>query len=678
MKSGAKLLVLSLLLLVLVASPAGADNGSPDARLDPTLRRLLREKQPTLRSLSEIQSPERISVTVRARHDVSDEVVALGGEVNSVIGGDPAILTARLPVDRLEHLARTPDVISVSASAPLSTALDRSVVDIRADEVWALQSHDLSITGRGVLIGIVDTGIDWTHPDFKEATGRSRIVAIWDQTGSGSPPDGFEYGTEWRRWQIDAGWVSETDTSGHGTHVAGVAAGSGPHYTGVAPGAELIVVKSTLDTASIIDAWHYIVNKARSLGQPVVINNSFGAHFGAHDGTADYELALDALSGPGVIFVTAAGNEGQSAMHASGRVPYNETITLPISFVDGYPRAYADINLWYEGSDSLSVSVTAPTEQTFGPVEKGAFQIFEADDGTEIIVDAVSAPWPANGDNWVGIRLDAARGEALRGDWSIAIHGDRVIDGRFNAWLPYGPYDKVFFSNYIDASVTVREPGTATQAISAGAYVTKTCWTAKDSHQYCDYYTEGAFYPHSSRGPTRDGRPRPDVSAPGGRVFAPRSADAPANDTWQIAPGDRYEGRLGTSVSTAHITGVTALMLQVDPALDPATARSILRTTARHDGFTGTSSDYRWGAGKLDALGAVRAVQARITHDWYLPFMVRNYRRQPTPTPTPLPTHTPTVSPTPTSAFIPTPGKPIPEVGDHVDSTPTPTSVSSN
>ncbi|MFQ5854696.1 MAG: S8 family peptidase [Anaerolineae bacterium] len=643
------LLALSVLVLALLVPPAGAENGPPSVRLDPTLRQLVREVQSTPRRLAEEQRLGYLNVTLRAQHDVSKDVAALGGHVNTVVGDGPVILTVRLPIDRLESLARIQDVISVSASNPVPTALDRSVVDIGADDVWALQSHGLPITGQGVLIGVVDTGIDWSHSDFQNARGRSRIVAIWDQTSSGTPPAGFDYGTEWRRWQIDAGLPTEADTSGHGTHVAGVAAGSGTHYTGVAPGAELIVVKSPLDTASIIDAWNYIVTKARNLGRSVVMNNSFGAHFGAHDGSADYELALDALSGPGVIFAAAAGNEGQTAMHASGRVPFAETITLPFSFFEGYPRAYADINVWYESSDSLSISVTAPTGQTFGPVEKGALRIFGASDGTEITVDAVSAPWPANGDNWARIRLDAAGGQALQGDWSIALHGDRVIDGRFDAWLPYGPYDKVFFGNYIDSHVTIREPATASRAISAGAYVTKTCWTAIDDHQYCDVYTEGEIYSHSSRGPTRDGRPRPDLSAPGIRVFAPRSANAPADDIWGIAPDNRHEARVvGTSVSTAHLTGVIALMLQVDPTLDPGTVRSILRSTARQDSFTETGSDRQWGAGKLDALAAVRAVQERVINVKYIPLVIRKYRWQPTPTPTVTPTRTPSSKPRPT------------------------------
>lgn len=656
-----------LLLITVLVPPAGADNGAPSAHLDPTLRRLIREARTGTAPKTSLKArqPGHVLITVRAGYDISKEVTNLGGYVNTVTDGEPTILTIRLPITHLERLARIPGVISVSASHPLSTALDESVVDIRADQVWNLRSRGLSMTGQGVLIGIVDTGIDWRHPDFQDANGQSRIVSIWDQTGSGSPPAGFDYGTEWHRWQIEAGLATERDTSGHGTHVAGVVAGAGAHYTGVAPGTELIVVKSPLYTASIIDAWHYIVDKARKLGRPVVINNSFGAHFGAHDGTTDYELALDALSGPGVIFTTAAGNEGQSAIHASGRVPPDETITLPVSFLDGYPKDTADVNIWYAASDSFSISVTAPTDQTFGPVEKGSLKVFEAADGTTIIVDAISAPWPVNGDNWVKVYLDATDGEAVRGDWSIGIHGDHVVRGQFDAWLSRGPYDKVFFGNYIDPLVTIREPGTAVQAITAGAYVTKTCWTAANGQQYCDHYAAGDIYPHSSRGPTRDGRRQPVVSAPGARVFAPRSADAPEHIK-QIAPDDHYEGLLGTSISTAHATGVIALMLQANPTLDPATVRRILRGTARHDGYTTAGPDNRWGAGKLDALAAVRVIRGRVTHYRYLPLTIRNYHWQPTPTPTPTPTPPPTHTPTPW------PPGPIPESHRRTVGTPPP------
>jgi len=620
--------------------------------------------------------PSLVDVTIRATRDVSSVVAAMGGEVRTVVGEGPLVLTARVPLDQLERLARTPGVIAISASEPVQPALDRSVADIRADAVWMLTHQGFPIAGRGVLIGIVDTGIDWRHPDFWDDAGRSRIVALWDQTRDGAPPVGWDYGTEWLRWQIEAGLATEADENGHGTHMAGIAGGAGQaasRYTGVAPDAEFIIVKSILDSSHVIDAWHYIVNKARRLGRPVVINNSFGNHSGAHDGTSDLEAALNALAGPGVLFVAAAGNEGESAMHAAGWVPRAGEVTVHFVFTEEYPRSYADVNLWYEGADRFGVSVTAPTGETFGPVAPGEFQRYTTGDGTEVNIDAVSAPWSVNGDNWVYIRLNREAG-TLRGLWSFTLHGIRVLDGRFDAWLSYGPWDQAYFLDHVESSGTLREPSTAEEAISVGGYVTKNCWQGMDGTQYCGPYVEDALFPPSSRGPTRDGRLKPEVAAPGIRVFAARSEDAPLTAPWRVAPGGRYEGLGGTSVSTAHITGVLALMLQVDPMLDPVTARAILQATARTDVYTGPTWSPAWGFGKVDALAAVQVVLQRLTNRQFLPLVARALQSIPTPTPTPGRTRTPTATATP--FLIPSPGSPTPlagfRVGNAGRSTPTP------
>lgn len=641
-------LFLAVVLLAAATLTVSADQDVDPTRLDPTLRRQLHAAEEAPHPLSETDLAVLTPVTVHAQRDISTAILARGGHVGSVVGKGPVVLTARVPLSQLTSLAGLPDVLSISASDAVTPALDESVTEIRANSAWALHHDDLPVTGHGVLIGVVDTGIDLSHPDFRDATGGSRIVAVWDQTRSGSPPTEFDYGTEWRRWQIEAGFATSTDTSGHGTHVAGVAAGAGDHYRGIAPDAELIVVKSLFDTASIIDAWNYIVDGAHRRGEPVVINNSFGAHYRAHDGMADYEIALDALSRPGVIFTTAAGNEGQTAIHASGYVRQDADVTLPIQIAAGYGRDFAEINVWYAGSDRFGVSVQTPAGERFGPVGRGGYRVYHAADDTVIAVDALAAPWPANGDNWVNIFFDAASAEALTGTWRVTLHGNYVRYGRFDAWLTRSPYDQTGFGNYADTSVTVREPSTAFNALSAGAYTTKRCWTASDSQRYCDSYPVGELYPPTGRGPTRDGRKRPDVSAPGSRVFAPRSTQAPIAGPWELSVDTRYAGHVGSSVSTAHLTGVTALMLQVDPTLTAARVRTILRETARADQHTVGGSEYQWGTGKLDALAAVVAAQSRPTYRLYIPIVRRDEVTRPHPTaaptstPRPTPTHTPT------------------------------------
>ena len=632
-------IALLALIPMFVAGPATAGPSSPSPRLDPTLRLMLLNRHPSEQAASVAAHVPAVDVTIRATRDVSPAVAALGGKVRTAVAARGQwVLTARVPLGQLERLAQMSGVITVAAAEPMRPALDRSVADIRADAVWKLRYRGLPITGRGVLIGIVDTGIDWRHPDFWDDAGRSRIVALWDQTTDGAPPMGWDYGTEWQRWQIEARVATETDENGHGTHMAGIAGGAGQadaRYTGVAPDAEFIIVKAILDTSHVIDAWRYIVGKARYLGRPVVINNSFGSHFGAHDGTNDLETALNALAGPGVLFVAAAGNEGESAIHASGWVPQAGEVTVHFTFTDAYPRSYADVNLWYEGTDRLAVSVAAPTGETFGPVAPGEFQRYTASDGTRVVIDAISAPWPVNGDNWVRIRLDRDDGSSLKGLWAFTLHAVQVTDGRFDAWLATGPWDQAYFTDHVDSFGTLREPGTAEAAISVGAYVTKNCWQGMDGTQYCGSYVEHALFPPSSRGPTRDGRLKPEIAAPGVLVFAARSGDASLAEPWRVAPGGRYEGLGGTSISTAHITGVLALMLQVDPLLDPATARAILEDTARTDVYTGPTWSPAWGFGKVDALAAVQTVLRRVANRQFLPLVARAVQPTPIPTPTP-------------------------------------------
>ena len=655
-------IALLILTLTFVAGSVTAGPALLSPRLDPTLRLLLLNRRLNERAEAAAATASVVDVTIRAVRDVSAAVAALGGDVRTALAAEGLwVLTARVPLARLAELARVPGVIAVAASEPVQPALDRSVADIRADAVWALTYAGLPVTGKGVLIGVVDTGIDWRHPDFWDDAGRSRIVALWDQTTDGAPPVGWDYGTEWQRWQIEAGLATETDENGHGTHMAGIAGGAGQadaRYTGVAPDAEFVIVKAILDTAHVIDAWQYIVVTARRLGRPVVINNSFGSHSGAHDGTGDLETALNALAGPGVLFVAAAGNEGESAMHAGGWVPQTGEVTVRFTFTEDYPRSYADLNLWYEGSDRFGVSVTVPTGESFGPVAPGAFQRYTASDGTSVIIDAVSAPWPVNGDNWVRIRLDRETGEALEGLWSFTLHGLQVTNGRFDVWLSTGPWDQAYFLDHVEAFGTLREPGTAKKAISVGGYVTKNCWQGMDGAEYCGSYVEHALFPSSSRGPTRDGRLKPEIAAPGMLVFAARSEDASLTDPRRVAPGGRYEGLGGTSISTAHITGVLALMLQVDPLLDPAAARAILQVTARTDVYTGPTWSPAWGFGKVDALAAVQTVLRRVANRQFLPLIARAPQPALTSTPPPGPTFTPTLTATP--FLVPSPGSPTP------------------
>ncbi|HHE47470.1 MAG TPA: hypothetical protein ENL11_00745, partial [Candidatus Acetothermia bacterium] len=214
--------------------------------------------------------------------------------------------TGTVKLEELLSLSDQPEVVYLEAARRLSPSLDVSVPEVGAPSVWAGAS---GTRGGGTLIGIVDSGIDPLHPDFRvdrDGDGfeeGSRILFLWDQT---LPADGsalpyhFNYGRVYTQpeleAQIAARYTESTDTMGHGTHVAGIAAGDGSSstagYVGVAPEANLIVVKTTFYDTSVIDGIAFVFNRAKELRLPCVVNLSLGGHAGPHDGTSLFEQAI--------------------------------------------------------------------------------------------------------------------------------------------------------------------------------------------------------------------------------------------------------------------------------------------------------------------------------------------------------------------------------------------------
>ena len=251
----------------------------------------------------------QISVLVESQHDLTSADIELLQEYGTVttIAGPVAVLHTNLrALPEVDHLSF---IIRVEKSYPLSVELDRSVPEIGAPKVWdeVKDPSGRNVTGTGVIVGFVDTGIDTTHPDFSFPNGTTKILYVWDQTAKGRPPSGFGYGYECDSRDIETRTCPEVDTFGHGTHVAGIATSSGMatgNYTGVAPGASIIFVKSghqvcngdswTFDTNQILEGVSYMVKKAAQLKMRLVVSLSLGGNIGAHDGTDPLELALDA------------------------------------------------------------------------------------------------------------------------------------------------------------------------------------------------------------------------------------------------------------------------------------------------------------------------------------------------------------------------------------------------
>ena len=537
------------------------------------------------------------------------------GSLGLITGSIGRATTVELPLTAVEEAAGLDFVTGLFAPRSFHPTLDSSASEIGATYVWqnVTDVHGRSVDGSGVLIGVIDTGVDLSHPDLKFPNGTSKVLYLWDQTLQGKQPEGFTYGVECSRNEIDSGKCPEKDTFGHGTHVASIAASSGiasGNYRGIAPGASLIVVKSgapicgggswTFQENAIIDGLQYLVDRAKALGMRLVINLSFGGNIGSHDDTSPLELALDDISEKGVVVTVAGGNEADSQVHVMGSLsPANS------SRVGWGPTGEAHnavVDVWYPKDRTVSATLVTPSgEGVPGPTKTNGTKTADglvtilsatATGGKEIMV-SVSANDTLQTSGWNLVLDSIGDGPSLK--WDAWVDSDSCSDPAAS-FLSGDGYK-------IDPSGTVTVPGTASGVITVGAYVSKNSWVNQSGKEVtAKAYVVGEIASFSSRGPTRDGRTKPDVSAPGLFIAAARSSDVPRSEN---DPDQYHRVLAGTSMATPHIAGVAALMLQYRPELTPQEVRLLLVEGTNLDGFTGfidvSVGSNDWGWGKADA-----------------------------------------------------------------------------
>jgi len=532
-----------------------------------------------------------------------------------VTGSVGRVTTVQVPSDDLEETASLDFVSGLFSPRSFRPALDASASEIGADFVWQniADAHGRPVDGSGVIIGFVDTGVDLSHPDLKFPNGTSKVLYLWDQTASGKPPQGFTYGVECSWDQINNEECRERDTFGHGTHVASIATSSGSasgKYRGIAPGASLIVVKSgrelcggeswTFEDSAIIDGLQYLVERARALGMRLVVNLSFGGNIGGHDGTSPLEVAIDDLDAQGVIVAVSAGNDAHSQVHAKGAL--NRPSSARVNWRPIGQAKNATVDLWYANDRRISATLTTPSGITVpGPTPA------EGTSTSEGLVTIATARAAKGNELAISVQT---QGVLSASGWTVMLN---VMDDgpplRWDAWVDSDSCSSpgAAFSSgdgyEIDESGTVSVPATSNGAIAVGAYVTKNSWMTKSGRNVLlqDYHV-GEIAPFSSRGPTRDGRTKPDISAPGLFVAAARSADVLPSDS---DPDQYHRVLAGTSMAAPHLAGVVALMLQYKPQLTSREIRSILTEGTNLDDFTEfideSKGSNEWGWGKADA-----------------------------------------------------------------------------
>ncbi|MFH1723593.1 MAG: right-handed parallel beta-helix repeat-containing protein, partial [Elusimicrobiota bacterium] len=625
-----RLLAIAALILPLLSAEVRA----AARKFAPRLREL-RSGSGTERSKGRLRPPgqagkrvQAVKVFLRLRPGVKRRDLAArypGARFGAMNG---RIVTAEMPFSHLDALEADPDLEYAEAAVRYGPALDvvrsttvtsglyRGVVD---SSYPSFGSRD----GAGVVIGLVDTGIDYTHEDFINAGGQTRILYIWDQTISshtGGPfPSGYGYGAEYTQAQIDdeidgspAGVVLQTDTSGHGTHLAGIAAGDGSDtdgdlpagtFTGMAPAADIIMVKTDYDDTDLIDGVNYIIGKAAALGKPAVINLAVTAQVGAHDGTRSFEQQLNTIAASTPV-VVAMGNDHDNGIHASTTVAASGTDAFWIDIHTAYN--WIDVEFWADTGDAYTASVST---DEFSSVD----DTVTASSGTDVIDSLIDSTAISI---WNGTNSHPSGDKQIK----VKIYQNPSIDyqywyvkftrtvnggsGKLHGWIFDVNYAS--FTTHVDTASTLGSPAVADNVVSVASFCSKRDWRTDAGGEttdttICTAGLLGDIAGSSGRGPTRDGRTKPDFAAPGEWVSSSMSNDATVGAVYISRDGRHYHAS-GTSAAAPVLAGLIALRLQDDSTQTPQEVEDALAATARADSkvlAAGAVPNNTFGSGKV-------------------------------------------------------------------------------
>lgn len=592
---------------------------------------------------------EKIDIAALNQYDVRIETKA--GNVWSVL----------VPQSNLSVLSSIQGVKAIEPALRINAAqmkMDSVRKVMNVDKVHNGLLNDLpdNFKGKGVIVGIVDIGFNYQHPAFYASDSTTyRVSRVWQQNhDEGTPPQGYDYGSE----LIGKDAIfKDIDLNGtHGTHVAGIAAGSGigsPNlkYQGHAPEAELVFVSLKyfndelpgsamsdylVANPAIIDAYNYIFSYAKSQGKPAVINLSWGMHTGPHDGTSLFDLATNNLIGEGLILVGAAGNEGTNAMHFDAQLRGDTVKTMVIENQRfEYPKEEVYVDMWGSGNSVFSVS--AHLIDTSGSIvyespflassKTGAnSHSYDTDSGKFTVISFITAYYVPNGKP--NIRLLLTNPNPAKYNIGLKItspYSDvhawnsggiyRYTSGRF-----VNKHNTIDFSSTYKAGNTAytvgENGGTSKSVITVGSMTAKNLYYGiyNDTLNDQSYSQIGTITPFSSRGPTADGRIKPDILAPGMDVAAPIFLREYPGWAWNKivafstfnSDSFAYAVFSGTSMASPQVTGTVALMLQANPKLTSFQIKQILAKTALVDDNTGAVPNNNAGWGKVNTFEAVK------------------------------------------------------------------------
>jgi subtilisin family serine protease len=549
------------------------------------------------------------------------------------------VYTARLRRGDLIAVRESPGVISVKASTAVSQPFPLSAEELGGHEdqpgyedregyegAEGVEGHDTeqaearpySEDGTGVVVGVCDWGFDFTHPNFRNEDGTTRLQCLWDQRGSGDPraPAPYGYGRMHTREAINAALKTDdpcgtlgyhpaagdpTNTGSHGTHVCDILAGNRREpgsQVGLASGADIVFVHLAAprlgelgnlgDSVGLLEGLDFCRRQAGS--RSCVLHLSAGKTGGEKRGLSPLERAVDTmLKKPGIVLVQSVGNYASSAMHSHARIGPAQRHVLNWIIPARDPTSN-ELEIWYSGEDVFEVTVIAPNGREFTVALGSRMRIEDSDSTWGNFYHRRNEP--NSGLNHIAIYLYPA---APNGMWRIVLHGLDVVDGRVQAWIERDPrrrYQSHFLKAQASAQFTTNTICNCFRAIAVGAY------DASKRDRPATLF--------SSRGPTADGRQKPEVVAPGYMIRAARSL--PRNG-WQ-GNESRLTVKSGTSMAAPWVSGTVALMMQAAgrPLNVHEIRRALIGSVDPHPGPTGRSSS-KLGYGYLNTAAAVEAAR---------------------------------------------------------------------
>ncbi len=608
-------------------------------------------------AISQVRGQEMVDVFITL-HDSQNtsRITALGGVIGARFTG---LVTAQVPVAKLQAIAALDEVEQVSIAEMMESNVDttRSVTSVNYVAEGLQHGLPANYDGKGVVFGIIDSGIDFNHAAFQDSLGNTRIKCVYmpaDNSGTKVTIDGTALpGSEFDSTRI-ASLTTDLTTSAHGSHTAFIGAGSpnGP-YSGMAPGADIVMCalagKNT--DVNIANSLKYITQYAKRVGKPCVISVSMGTRKGPHDGTSKICKIYDDVGKNDAVICLSNGNLGSLKRYIHHKFSGMYTSTLPSigSYVSGTTQGYTAnfaIDTWSRSRSAVGVKfilidpddnsvfyetsiMRSYTYHYIGPgmESKRGYNAFLSQYFSGKIGVWVTTEGNGHIETYCEVSLKPLRSDVKAYKMAVQFYGVNGVE--FDSWVTsenaYSWHPQVGDYKFVNGtdSCSMNDNVTGKYTISVGNYVGRNRYTAlTGKDMYSSYFVEGSIYPQSSYGIAPNGQSHPFVAAPGYFVISAYNGynylAAVSNNSAYCKPNpftgrtDYWGSMSGTSMSTSTVAGIVALWLQANPQLKVDDVKEIIRKSAYVDDDV-RKAPLQFGAGKINALGGFPEFQYRLT-----------------------------------------------------------------